>query len=186
MKTRFSIVLIVTMLATALPALAALTISSPSIQDGALADTAYGNNTNDAAGKSCGGGGISPALTWSGAPAGTQSFAITMFDPEGRGGIGVSHWVLYNIPASVMSLGRGEGAGPNAKYTPGKGTGDWMGYRGPCPPAGDPAHHYTIIVYALDIPPTLPAGLDRDGLFKAITGHTLGSAAGLIMKYSRR
>lgn len=187
MKIRsFAVSLVAVMLAGTLPALAALTISSPAFQDGALGDTVYGNNTNDNAGNSCGGQGVSPALKWSGAAPATQSYAITMFDPEGRGGLGVSHWVLYNIPASVTSLGRGEGAGPAAKYSPGKGTGDWMGYRGPCPPPGDPAHHYTIVVYALDLPPTLPPGLDRDGLFKAIAGHTLGSAAGLVMKYSRR
>lgn len=48
-----------------------------------------------------------------------------------------------------------------------------------------PAHHYTVVVYALDLPPTLPAGLDCDGLFKAIAGHTIGSAAGTVMKYAR-
>jgi Raf kinase inhibitor-like YbhB/YbcL family protein len=177
---------IAALLTTALPALANLTVSSSGFQDGVLASTDYGNNTNDSAGRPCGGQGISPALAWSGAPPNTQSYAITMYDPEGRGGLGVSHWVLYNIPASVTSLGRGEGAGPNAKYTPGKGQGDWIGYRGPCPGPGDAPHHYTIVVYALDLPPNLPPGLDRDGLFKAISGHTVGSGAGIVMKYSRR
>jgi len=171
--------------ATTVPALAAFTITSSSIQDGVLADKAYGNNTNDAQGNSCGGQGISPALSWSGAPANAQSYAITMFDPEGRGGLGVSHWVLYNIPGSVTTLARGDGSGPNAKYTPGKNTANGLGYRGPCPPAVDNPHHYTIIVYALDLPPTLPAGLDRDELFKAIAGHTIGSATGIVMKYGR-
>jgi Raf kinase inhibitor-like YbhB/YbcL family protein len=108
-----------------------------------------------------------------------------MFDPEGRGGLGVSHWVLYNVPASVTSLGRGDGSGSGAKYTPGKNQADQLGYRGPCPGMSDAPHHYTIEIYALDLPPALPAGLDRAGFMSAITGHTLGSATGIIMKYSR-
>jgi Raf kinase inhibitor-like YbhB/YbcL family protein len=168
-----------------LPAFANLTLTSSSVQDGALGDTAYGAADKGGDGLSCGGENISPALTWFGASEKTQSYAITMFDPEGRGGQGVSHWVLYNIPASITFLARGAGAGPNAPYSPGKGQGGWTGYRGSCPPHGDAPHHYTIEVYALDIPPTLPPNLDRDGLFKAIAGHTLG-AAGTVMKYTRR
>ncbi len=177
--------MIVAVVATTAPALAAFTVTSSSFQDGVVADKAFGNNTNDAQGNSCGGQGISPALSWSGAPANTQSYAITMFDPEGRGGLGVSHWVLYNVPASATTLGRGEGSGPNAKYTPGKNTADGLGYRGPCPPAADNPHHYTIIIYALDLPPTLPPVMDRGGLFTAIAGHTIGSATGIVMKYGR-
>jgi Raf kinase inhibitor-like YbhB/YbcL family protein len=184
-QPRFVALLIPMMLFATLPALAAFSVTSTTFQDGVVADKSLGNNTADGRGTPCGGQGLSPQLTWSGPPAATKSYAITMFDPEGRGGLGVSHWVLYNIPGTVTSLARGDGEGPNAKYTPGKNTANGVGYRGPCPGVGDAPHHYTLIVYALDLPPTLPAGLDREGLFAAIAGHTLGSATGMVMKYAR-
>jgi Raf kinase inhibitor-like YbhB/YbcL family protein len=169
---------------TIAPAFAALAISSPAFQDDTLVAKTYGNSGNDQSGtRPCGGGGMSPPLTWSGAPAGTQSFAITMYDPDANGGRGFSHWVFYNIPASVTSLAQGDATGPNPKYTLGRnGTGALV-YRGPCPPPTDTPHHYVIEISALDLPPNLPAGLDRDGLFLAMQGHTLGSGASIIMLY---
>jgi Raf kinase inhibitor-like YbhB/YbcL family protein len=99
-----------------------------------------------------------------------------MFDPDGRKPLGVSHWVFYNIPGNVTSLNRGDGTPKQPRYTLGKGT-DWMGFRGPCPPPGEAPHHYVLTVYALDLPPTLAPGLDRDALIKAMTGHTLSSTS---------
>lgn len=96
-----------------------------------------------------------------------------MFDPDGRAGLGVSHWVLYNVPGTVNALSSAEIAAK--KYTVGRGTGDLVGYRGPCPPHGDAPHHYILTIYALDLAPTLPSGLDRDGLFKAMAGHIKGA-----------
>jgi Raf kinase inhibitor-like YbhB/YbcL family protein len=99
----------------------------------------------------CTGGNVSPQLSWSGAPAGTKSFALTMFDPDAPTGSGWWHWVVVNIPASATQLA----AGASGKSLPagsletrtdfGK-----PGYGGPCPPPG-PAHRYIFTIYALKV-----------------------------------
>jgi hypothetical protein len=93
----------------------------------------------------------SPALAWSGAPAGTKSFAVTMIDPmEDKQPLW--HWIVFDVPASVTALPTGasgtampEGAieGMNDHAT--------KGYAGPCPPRGT-THRYIINVWALDVP----------------------------------
>lgn len=101
----------------------------------------------------CTGGNVSPALTWRGAPAGTKSFAVTVYDPDAPTGSGWWHWVIFNIPANVTALAKDAG-NPQASLAPpgsiqsrtdfGK-----PGYGGPCPPTGDKPHRYQFTVYAL-------------------------------------
>jgi Raf kinase inhibitor-like YbhB/YbcL family protein len=103
----------------------------------------------------CTGNNVSPALSWKGAPKGTKSFALTVYDPDAPTGSGWWHWVLFNIPADVSSLPRNAGD-PNANLAPAgsvQGRTDFgaPGYGGPCPPKGDRAHHYHFTIYALDI-----------------------------------
>lgn len=102
-------------------------------------------------GMGCSGQNISPALEWSNAPAGTKSFAVTMYDPDAPTGSGWWHWVMYNIPASTTGLVAGAGNGRNAPSGSVQGTTDFgtKGYGGPCPPVGDKPHHYHITVFAL-------------------------------------
>jgi hypothetical protein len=116
-----------------------------------------------------GGKDISPQLSWSGAPEGTKSYAVTCFDPDAPTGSGFWHWAVYNIPPSATSLASNSGNVSSSVAPAGsiQGYTDFgsKGYGGPCPPAGDAAHHYTFTVYAekvadLGIPqgPTGPPG----------------------------
>jgi Raf kinase inhibitor-like YbhB/YbcL family protein len=105
----------------------------------------------------CHGPNQSPALRWSHAPAGTKSFAVTMFDPYHPPVSGWWHWLVYDIPAAAAELPHGAGT-PGHPGMPqgakqGKPDGDApeAHYYGPCPDEGDPAHHYTITAYALSV-----------------------------------
>ena len=81
----------------------AFTITSSSFKDGErLATKMAGNNKQN---PNCVGDNVSPALSWSNPPAGTKSYALVMYDPEGRAGLGVVHWVAYGIPGSATGVG---------------------------------------------------------------------------------
>ncbi|HVT38444.1 MAG TPA: YbhB/YbcL family Raf kinase inhibitor-like protein [Gemmatimonadaceae bacterium] len=101
----------------------------------------------------CTGKNVSPALTWSGAPAGTKSFTVTVYDPDAPTGSGWWHWTVANIPAAVTSLPAGAGstapAGLPAGAVQGRTDFGKPGWGGPCPPAGATPHHYIFTVWAL-------------------------------------
>ena len=102
----------------------------------------------------CTGENVSPALSWSGAPAGTKSFAITVYDPDAPTGSGWWHWMLYDIPASVTSLPAGAGTTPSllpAGAVQGMTDFGVKQWGGPCPPVGDKPHRYIFTVYALKV-----------------------------------
>jgi Raf kinase inhibitor-like YbhB/YbcL family protein len=103
----------------------------------------------------CSGQNVSPALSWTGAPAGTRSFAVTVYDPDAPTGSGWWHWVLYNIPANVTWLAPGAGSTTPDALPAGaaQGTTDFgsKGYGGPCPPPGDRPHRYVFTVHALKV-----------------------------------
>lgn len=116
----------------------------------------------------CEGGNISPSLTWKNPPAGTKSFAITMYDPDAPTGSGWWHWVVFNIPADVTSLPSGAGDPTLNKLPKGavQSRTDFGSteYGGPCPPKGDKPHRYIFTVYALkvdklDLNPDSPAAM---------------------------
>lgn len=152
-------------------------LTSPAFKDGTPMPKKHANNTPGNA--NCVGENVSPPFAWSNPPAGTKSFALTMVDPEGRGGAGVIHWVAYSITASVTGFAEGEVSKPSDKYIGAKRSDGVGHYRGPCPGPGMP-HHYTFILIATDLEPTeLQPGLTRDELFAKLTGHTKG-ATGLI------
>ena len=129
--------------------MAKFTLSSTDLTDGGrIAEAQVFNEFG------CKGGNVSPALSWSGAPAGTQSFALLVHDPDAPTGSGWWHWVVYNIPASTTSLPAGAGD-PKKKLMPAgavQGRTDYgtVGYGGPCPPPGKP-HHYHFQLYALKV-----------------------------------
>jgi Raf kinase inhibitor-like YbhB/YbcL family protein len=161
-----------------------LTLTSPQIQDnGALATKNACNDKQRS--PNCVGENISPPLQWSGAPEGTKSFALLLFDPEGRAPLGVSHMVLYGIPADVKGFAEGELGQPSDKFVGGKSTMEKNVYFGPGTPPGTDWHHYTWTLVATDLDPKDPAlkpGMTREELGAALQGHVKGSA-GLVTRF---
>jgi Raf kinase inhibitor-like YbhB/YbcL family protein len=155
-----------------------ISLSSPDIKEGATIA-----NEQVFKGFGCTGGNVSPALSWSGAPSGTKSFAVTMYDPDAPTGSGWWHWVVFNIPANVTSLPKD--AGDPKKKLMAKGAIQSRtdfgsdGYGGPCPPPGDKPHRYQITVFAVDVD-KLPDAKDHSAS-AALVGfdlhfHTLSKA----------
>lgn len=106
-------------------------------------------------GMGCTGRNISPQLNWADAPAGTKSFAVTLYDPDAPTGSGWWHWLIFNIPVSVTELK--SDAGNPAKLLAPAGSIQSItdfgkpGFGGACPPVGDKPHRYIFTVYALDV-----------------------------------
>ena len=121
----------------------------------------------------CTGNNQSPQLSWKNAPEGTQSFAVTMYDPDAPTGSGWWHWVVFDIPADTTELA--SDAGNTALHlTPEKAIQSITdygakGYGGPCPPEGHGLHQYIITVYALK---TNTLGLDEN-TNPAVVGYYL-------------
>jgi len=135
-------------------AAAPFTLTSATFKDGTMMPKKVANMNQPGANPNpnCVGENVSPQLSWSGAPEGTKSFALTMVDPEGRGGLGVFHWVAYGIPPNVTSFAEGEISKASDKYVGGKSTQGVASYSGPCTPPGSP-HHYTFRIIATDLDP---------------------------------
>lgn len=162
------------------------TLSSPELPPGKPVPEQFIANTFG-----CHGANQSPALNWSKAPAGTRSFAVTMFDPYRPPASGWWHWIVYDIPATVTQLPHGAGT-PGGSGMPhgaqqGKPDGDApeAHYYGPCPDAGDPPHHYTITVYALSVEPLrVSATSTAANIDYEISTKTLAKAT-IVRLYSR-
>jgi Raf kinase inhibitor-like YbhB/YbcL family protein len=133
---------------------------------------------------------ISPPLTWSGVPPGTQQLALVLEDPDAGNPPPFVHWVLYNLPPTVTGVPEAISIDPAAPM-PAAIAGAIQGvsgfrrpiYRGPAPPPGKP-HHYHFVVYALDADLGLKPGLTRADLLAAIRGHVIGQGE-LVATYER-
>ena len=125
----------------------------------------------------CDGADVSPALEWSGAPAGTKSLALIADDPDAPVGTW-THWIAWNIPAD-HALSEGVQKQESLPDGTRQGKNDFrrIGYGGPCPPPGKP-HRYVITVYALDVPELgIATHFDRKAALDAIRQHTLAKAS---------
>ena len=159
-------------------------LHSEAISDGSTIELTYCE-------PQCGGSNVSPDLTWSGAPEGTKSYAVTCFDPDAPTGSGFWHWAVANIPASVTSLEAGAGdpgrgllplgavTMPNEARVP--------AFIGAGPPEGTGVHHYWFSVFALGVssididPQATPAVLGfmmRDAVLARATLVATGAFGG--------
>jgi hypothetical protein len=147
---------------------AAMELTSPDIRDGApiAKEQVYTR---------CGGQNVSPALSWSGAPAGTKSFAITAIDhnvPPNDW----SHWIVIDVPPTITSLGKGASP-PSGAHAMMTDFGD-AAYGGPCPPPGSGVHHYEFAVWALRTSAVqLPAHANAKGIAAALQRDALVKAS---------
>lgn len=134
----------------------------------------------------CEGEDMSPQLSWTGAPDGTQSFAIILNDSDAEEG-DFAHWVVYSIPANVTEIAQGAPAGETLPNGGKQGINDYekVQYNGPCPAplvtklivesGADLPHRYYFTVYALDTAIDLPAGVNKYALLRAMDGHVLAT-----------
>lgn len=163
---------------------AVITVTSPTLKAN---ETVPVDHTAD-------GKNLSPALTWSGAPANTKQFALIYDDPDVAFGTPPQtfvHWVVYKIPGTAKGL-PAELPMDAVLTAPAEIAGTIQGlsgfkragYRGPAPPPGKP-HHYTWTVYALDAELPLEPGLNRNQLLEAIKGHIIGQGS-LVAIYERK
>jgi len=163
---------------------AGFTLASPTIKPGSTLSEAQVFN-----GFGCTGKNVSPTLKWSGAPAGTKSYALTVYDPDAPTGSGWWHWVVYNIPASANELAEGAGTADGKGLPAGSAQGNTdfgaPGFGGACPPKGDKPHRYIFTVYALKTDKLdIPAGGTAALVGFMINANKLGSAT-FTAKYGR-
>lgn len=133
-----------------------------------------------------GGLGLSPQLSWSGAPPETRSYAVTMYDPDAPSGSGFWHWAVADIPASVTELPTGAGEDDTGQYLP---AGAFLlpndlrasSFLGAAPPPGDGRHRYVIMVQALDVEHVGQFGVQADST-PALLGFHINTGGHLLAR----
>lgn len=160
-----------------LPEVPSFTLTSETVQDGG----AWPAPQYSGAFGVPGGEDVSPQLSWSGAPADTRSYAVTVYDPDAPTASGFWHWAVANIPASTTSLPLGAGTAsgellPEGAFQLANDAGSAQ-FIGAAPPAGHGEHRYFITVHALDVADIgVPADATPAFLGFTIASHILGRA----------
>ncbi|HTP24587.1 MAG TPA: YbhB/YbcL family Raf kinase inhibitor-like protein [Anaeromyxobacteraceae bacterium] len=148
-------------------------------------DVAPGGSLKEAQvfkGFGCDGGNRSPQIWWKNVPAGTQSFAVTVFDPDAPTGSGWWHWVIFDIPANVTELPAGAGD-PSKGLAPANSVQSSTdfgspGYGGACPPKGDKPHRYVFTVFAVNTPKLgVPASATAAMVGAVLNGQTIAKSS---------
>ncbi|MBI4599019.1 YbhB/YbcL family Raf kinase inhibitor-like protein [Candidatus Uhrbacteria bacterium] len=124
----------------------------------------------------CDGASVSPHLEWGGLPKGTQSLAVSCFDPDSPSGT-FAHWLIVNIPPTLPEVAQGGRTGGQELVN------DFgaRGYGGPCPPKG--THRYVFTLYALDVERL--EGVTRERFAEHVEKHVIERTE-LIGKYRRK
>ena len=174
---------LVLLLAPGIAQAGTFTLTSSAFADGGTLAKAQLNGT-----ERCGGGGDqSPALAWTTPPAGTKAFAVTLFDPDARGGKGWWHWTLFDLPPDSHALEADAGKPGNSPEGALEATNSFgvAGYGGACPPPGDAPHHYVFTVWAVG-EDKLPfdAGSKNEEVGAWLAGHAIGKAT-IVARYGR-
>jgi Raf kinase inhibitor-like YbhB/YbcL family protein len=161
------------------PAAPPMTMTVAGFADGAQIPVKY----SQAAPGVATGEGLSPALSWTNVPAGTQSFVLNMHDMDvarNRTTDDQAHWVVWNIPATATGLPEGVPKGAQLADGSYQFSATGQMYRGPGAPANGPMHHYMFELFALDskldVAPAADAFESRANVMKAMQGHILGKA----------
>lgn len=170
--------------ADAAPKLPAFHLSSPDIHGSADIDPRFEYD-----GFGCAGENTSPELKWSGAPADTKSYAVTVYDADAPTGSGWWHWIVYNIPADATGLDAGVGSLHSADLPDNAiqamsdyGAEAWGGV---CPPPGDKPHRYIFTVHALGVEQLdLPEDSTSAMIRYVINANTIAKAS-FTAQYSR-
>jgi Raf kinase inhibitor-like YbhB/YbcL family protein len=154
-----------------LPEVATFTVTSTNLRDGEPLPASQLSGVFGIPG----GEDRSPQLSWQGAPEGTKSYAVTVYDPDAPTGSGFWHWAVANIPAEVTELPEGAGNDTGAQLPVGAvqlpNDARMSRFIGAAPPAGHGPHRYFITVHALDVP---DIGVPADGT-PAVLGFTMAS-----------
>jgi Raf kinase inhibitor-like YbhB/YbcL family protein len=145
-----------------------------------LTSPAFTNGGEIPIGFTCDGASASPPLVWKHVPKKTVQLALIVDDPDAPGGTFV-HWVAWNVDPKAGELPE---QNPPATIVQGANGAGSQKYIGPCPPHGNPPHHYRFTLYALSKPPGTQAGATADELRAAIRHSTLARTR-LVGTYQR-
>ena len=169
-------VLFASIVAMAGPAHAAMKLTSPDVKDGRAIRSTYVHSQ-------CGGKNISPEVSWSGAPAGVKSFALTVIDLDVKPDQ-FSHWIVVDLPPMTTSVPRGAAGLPLPAKVVANNFGE-TAYGGPCPPKGSGLHHYQFTIWALPSATTTVAADEKARAVSEALGKIAIDKASFTATYGR-